>query len=73
MTDTYIAKLEEIEGSLGFIIPLEIVEERGLKEGDVVQFTILPIPADGRKGYLKKTIGKYKGTTLFEREKEDRY
>jgi antitoxin component of MazEF toxin-antitoxin module len=73
MTDTLIVKLEEIEGSLGFIIPPEIVKERGLQEGDLVQFMILPTSSEEKKGDLKRIIGKYRGTTPFEREKDDRY
>ena len=73
MTDVFQVKLVNIGNSLGFIIPSEIVRERGLQEGDIVQFEILPTSLEERNEKIRKMVGIYKGTAPFKREKEDRY
>lgn len=73
MTDVFQVKLEEIGDSLGFIIPSEIVKDRGLREGDIIQIQILPTSLEERNEKIKRMVGIYKGTAPFEREKEDRY
>lgn len=73
MTDVFQVKLVNIGNSLGFIIPSEIVKERGLQEGDLVQIEILPTSLEKRNEKIMKMAGIYKGTAPFKREKEDRY
>jgi antitoxin component of MazEF toxin-antitoxin module len=73
MSDVFQVKLEEIGDSLGFIIPSEIVKERGLQEGDIIQIEILPTSLEERNEKIRKMAGIYKGTAPFKREKEDRY
>jgi antitoxin component of MazEF toxin-antitoxin module len=73
MSNVFQVKLEEIGDSLGFIIPSEIVKERGLQEGDIIQIEILPTSFEERNEKIRKIVGVYKGTSPFKREKEDRY
>ncbi len=73
MTRTLVVRLEEIEGSLGFIVPIEIVKEKGLQEGDVVEIAIQTPSSGERKKGIEDLVGSHKGTTPFQRDRDDRY
>ena len=56
---------------MAVIIPKEILEEAGVKEGDVVKLS-LPIPRPKRGEVLRKIAGIDSRAGPFRREKRDR-
>jgi antitoxin component of MazEF toxin-antitoxin module len=56
---------------MAVIIPKEILEETGAKEGDVVKLSV-PIPRRKRNEAFKKMAGIDAGSGPFVREKGDR-
>jgi len=56
---------------MAVIIPKEILEETGIREGDVVKLSV-PIPRQRRSEVLKKMAGIDAGSRPFKREKGDR-
>jgi antitoxin component of MazEF toxin-antitoxin module len=56
---------------MAVIIPKEILEETGVREGDVVKLSV-PIPRQRRIEVLKKMAGIDAGSRPFKREKGDR-
>jgi len=57
---------------MAVIIPKEILEEAGAKEGDVVKLS-LPIPKSRRKEVLRRIAGIDSHAEPFIREKRDRF
>ena len=56
---------------MAVIIPKEILEETGAKEGDVVKLSV-PISRQRRDAVFKKIAGIDAGSRPFKREKGDR-
>ena len=73
MAEVFEAKLRRIGNSLGIIIPKEIIETAGLKEGDIIQVSIISSHLENRGRILRSIAGTCKGAEPFKREKEDRY
>jgi len=65
-------KVRRLGNSMAVIIPKEIVEEAGAREGDIVKLS-LPIPKARREEVLKKLAGIDSGAGPFIREKRDRF
>ena len=55
---------------MAVIIPKEILEETGVREGDVVRLSV-PIPRPKRNEVLRKMAGIDAGSRPFTREKGD--
>lgn len=73
MAEVFEAKLRKVGNSLGVIIPKEVIEAAGLKEGDTIQISIISSHLEDRNRILRSIAGTCKGAEPFEREKEDRY
>jgi antitoxin component of MazEF toxin-antitoxin module len=56
---------------LAVIIPKEILEETGAKEGDIVKLSV-PIPRRRQREVLQRMAGIDAGSRPFTREKRDR-
>ncbi|MEM5773241.1 MAG: hypothetical protein QXL86_03415 [Candidatus Aenigmatarchaeota archaeon] len=68
MVETFKAKVRSVGTSLGILIPKEIAEKEKVKEGEIIQVSIL-------KPNLKevmKLFGTAKGASKFERDHKDR-
>jgi len=65
-------KVRRLGNSMAVIIPKEIVEEAGAREGDIVKLS-LPIPKTRREEVLKKLAGIDSRAEPFIREKRDRF
>ncbi len=72
MSTVFEGKVRRLGNSMAVIIPKEILEETGAKEGDVVRLSV-PVPRQKRKGVLKKIAGIDTGSRRFTREKSDRF
>ncbi len=57
---------------MAVIIPKEVLEETGAKEGDVVKLSV-PIPRQKRKAAIKKMAGVDSKSAPFIRERSDRF
>ena len=73
MADVFETKIRKIGNSLGVIIPSEILEELGYKNGDTVHVAIPPSDLKKRNDLLKQLAGISSGKPPFVREKEDRF
>jgi antitoxin component of MazEF toxin-antitoxin module len=71
MSTVFEGKVRRLGNSMAVIIPKEILEETGAKEGDVVKLSV-PIPKQRRKEVFKKIAGIDAGARQFTREKSDR-
>jgi antitoxin component of MazEF toxin-antitoxin module len=71
MSTVFEGKVRRLGNSMAVIIPKEILEETGAKEGDVVKLSV-PIPKQRRKEVFKKIAGIDAGARPFTREKSDR-
>jgi antitoxin component of MazEF toxin-antitoxin module len=71
MSTVFEGKVRRLGNSMAVIIPKEILEETGAKEGDVVKLSV-PIPRQRRNEVLKKMAGIDAGSRPFKREKGDR-
>lgn len=58
--------------SMAVIIPKEVLEETGAREGDTVKLSV-PIPRQKRKVAIKKMAGVDAKSEPFIREKRDRF
>jgi antitoxin component of MazEF toxin-antitoxin module len=70
MAELFKAKVRKIGTSVGVLIPKQIIEAEGIKEGEVIEVSLLR-----RKKLdvlLKKLMGSAKGAGPFERDREDR-
>lgn len=57
---------------MAVIVPKELLNEAGAKEGDKVKLS-LAIPTSSRDAALQRAAGLDKGKKPFKREKQDRY
>ena len=65
-------RIRRVGNSLAVIIPKELLDESGAREGDNVRLS-LAIPASRRESTLRAIAGLDKGKKAFRREKRDRY
>ena len=72
MSKVFEGKVRRLGNSMAVIIPKEVVEEAGAREGDIVKLS-LPIPKARREEVLKKLAGIDSGAEPFTREKRDRF
>ena len=72
MSKVFEGKVRRLGNSMAVIIPREILEEAGAKEGDVVKLS-LPIPRARREEALKRITGIDSEAEPFIREKRDRF
>jgi len=72
MSKVFAGKIKRLGNSLTVIIPREIHEEVGAKEGDVVKFS-LPIPKSRRKEVLRRIAGLDSKAEPFVRDRRNRF
>lgn len=65
-------RIRKVGNSLAVIIPKELIDESGAREGDSVRLS-LAIPASRRDSTLRAMAGLDRGKKAFRREKRDRY
>lgn len=70
MAEMFKAKVRKVGTSFGVLIPMEIISNEGIKEGEEVELSI--IRRKKLDALLKKLWGSAKGTEPFERDREDR-
>lgn len=63
--------MRRLGNSMAVIIPKGVLEEAGVREGDVVKLS-LPIPKSKRREVLRKIAGVDSLAEPFRREKRDR-
>ena len=71
MSQVFEGKVRRLGNSMAVIIPKGVLEEVGVKEGDVVKLS-LPIPKSKRREVLRKIAGVDSHAEPFRREKHDR-
>jgi len=71
MSKVFEGKVRRLGNSLAVIIPKEILEDAGVKEGDAVKLS-LPIPKSRRREALMRMAGVDSRAEPFVREKRDR-
>ena len=71
MSTVFEGKVRRLGNSMAVIIPKEVLEETGAKEGDVVKLSV-PIPRRRRNEAFEKMAGIDAGSGAFVREKGDR-
>jgi antitoxin component of MazEF toxin-antitoxin module len=71
MSTVFEGKVRRLGNSMAVIIPKEILDETGAKEGDVVKLSV-PIPRRRRDETFRKVAGIDAGAEPFIREKGDR-
>jgi antitoxin component of MazEF toxin-antitoxin module len=71
MSTVFEGKVRRLGNSMAVIIPKEILEETGAREGDVVKLSV-PIPRLRRGQVLRRMAGIDAGTGYFTRDKGDR-
>jgi antitoxin component of MazEF toxin-antitoxin module len=72
MSTVFEGKLRRLGNSMAVIIPKEILEETGAREGDVVKLSV-PIPKQKRKAAIGRMAGMDLKSSPFTREKRDRF
>jgi hypothetical protein len=72
MSQVFEGKVRRLGNSMAVIIPKEVLEDAGVKEGDLVKLSI-PIPNSKRTDALKKMAGIDSHAEPFLREKRDRF
>ncbi len=72
MSTVFEGKVRRLGNSMAVIIPKEVLEETGAKEGDVVKLSV-PIPRQKRKAAIKKMAGVDSKSAPFIRERSDRF
>ena len=72
MSKVFEGKLRRLGNSMAVIIPRDVLEEVGAKEGDVMKLS-LPIPMRKRSALLRKVAGIDSSAKSFIREKRDRF
>jgi len=72
MSTVFEGKVRRLGNSMAVIIPKEVLEETGAREGDVVKLSV-PIPKQKRKAALRKIAGSNPKSEPFIREKRDRF
>jgi len=71
MSTVFEGKVRRLGNSMAVIIPKQVLDETGAKEGDVVKLSV-PIPKQRRREALLKMAGVDPGSGPFTREKGDR-
>ncbi len=71
MSTVFEGKIRRLGNSMAVIIPKEILEETGAKEGDVMKLSV-PIPRQRRNDVIRKIAGIDARSEPFRREKRDR-
>ncbi|MBI3334831.1 hypothetical protein HYZ97_05065 [Candidatus Pacearchaeota archaeon] len=69
MSEIVKTKLRNIGTSFGVILPREVIEEKGLKEGQEIELTIL-VRKDLK--LIEKSFGMARGAKPFVRDRTDR-
>lgn len=72
MSRVLTGKLRRVGNSVAVIVPKELLEESGAREGDEITLAI-SIPKTKREKYLDQIIGLDKGKKPFQRERNDRF
>lgn len=72
MSKVLIGRIRKVGNSLAVIIPKELLDDAGAREGDVVRLS-LAIPTSRRDSVLEGIAGLDRGKRAFQREKRDRY
>ncbi len=72
MSKVFEGKVRRLGNSMAVIIPKEILEEAGAKEGDVVKLS-LPIPKSKRREVIRRIAGIDSKAEQFIREKRERF
>jgi antitoxin component of MazEF toxin-antitoxin module len=71
MATVFEGKVRRLGNSMAVIIPKEVLEETGAREGDVVKLSV-PIPRQRRVEAFRKMAGIDSGNGKFARERGDR-
>lgn len=71
MATVFEGKVRRLGNSMAVIVPKEVLEETGAREGDVMKLMV-PIPRRRRAEALRKIAGIDSGSGKFAREKGDR-
>ena len=71
MSTVFEGKVRRLGNSMAVIIPKEILEETGAKEGDVMKLSV-PIPRQRRQEVFRKIAGIDAAAGAFTRGKGDR-
>jgi len=72
MSKVFEGKVRRLGNSMAVIIPRDVLEECGAREGDVMKLS-LPIPKARREEILRKIAGIDSQAEPFVREKRDRF
>ncbi|MCP8313064.1 MAG: AbrB/MazE/SpoVT family DNA-binding domain-containing protein [archaeon] len=72
MSKVFEGRIRRLGNSMAVIIPKEVLEEAGVKEGDVLKLS-LPITKSRRKEVLRRIAGIDSLAEPFIREKRDRF
>jgi len=72
MSEVFEGKIRRLGNSMAVIVPKEILEETGVKEGDVVKLSI-PISKSKRIEAMRRMAGIDSSAEPFTREKRDRF
>jgi antitoxin component of MazEF toxin-antitoxin module len=72
MSTVFEGKVRRLGNSMAVIIPKEVLEETGAREGDIVKLSV-PIPKRKRKAAIGKMAGLDSKSTPFVRERSDRF
>jgi antitoxin component of MazEF toxin-antitoxin module len=71
MSQVFEGKVRRLGNSMAVIIPKEVLDEAGVKEGDLVKLS-LPIPKSRRREVFMRAAGVDSLSEPFTREKHDR-
>ena len=71
MSTVFEGRIRRLGNSLAVIIPKEILDETGAREGDTLKLSLL-VPSEKRKEAFRKMAGIDEGASRFERDKRDR-
>lgn len=72
MSKVLTGRIRKVGNSMAVIIPKELLEEAGAKEGDSIRLSVA-IPPSRRESTLRAIAGLDRGKSAFRREKTDRY
>jgi antitoxin component of MazEF toxin-antitoxin module len=72
MSTVFEGKVRRLGNSMAVIIPKEVLEETGAREGDIVKL-LVPIPKQKRKTAIRRMAGMDPKSAPFTREKRDRF
>jgi antitoxin component of MazEF toxin-antitoxin module len=72
MSTVFEGKVRRLGNSMAVIIPKEVLEETGAREGDIVKLSV-PIPKQKRKAAIRHMAGMDLKSAPFTREKRDRF